>query len=505
MIHGPHPFYRLLAGVIVAAVTILTPAPATAFEYGEHCSISNDALSLAARRAPTLSPEDRLWLEGVSRSPCKARERTGLAFGDWVALVDNALSPTDYYLFVMNDPAPVQFAGGEIPSAVLARLSRNYVQEAFAMHNNLDHFGDRGMFSFWYWHRAAMDEAARGNLRTALVLEAFGQHFLQDHFAPGHIRTPRRGLHDATAVGIHDRYNRLGAWYNPANVSELMPFIPPAEGRAVLGDLSACGERSVEDCLRWLEAEGFEKKGLRLHGDGRLDEAPLQRMFMVLVLSRSVADVFDAYLQRGAAPGMNHLANYAWRSAHIDSLGYVFPPTAGIRYGEYAVPTEDWHRLMPRPDASITATVGYLTPMTAEARTRFAWALEYPLYSWPGWGHLDGPSGGLAKVPQFMLQGSVGGRLGAGDFAVGPGLRLVVPLAPVGLQVSAGAGGRYIRHAGVDRSALVPHAEARMELGFALAFLGIGASYDGRIASSGQIQRGISLTTTVTPTIPIRR
>ena len=63
---------------------------------------------------------------------------------------------------------------------------------------NWDHFGPDARTAYNAGHRAALDVALKGgkdNLELAYAMNAFADHFLQDSFAAGHLRTPRRALH----------------------------------------------------------------------------------------------------------------------------------------------------------------------------------------------------------------------------------------------------------------------------------------------------------------------
>jgi hypothetical protein len=78
------------------------------------------------------------------------------------------------------------------------------------------------------YHRRALNEAAaarpdgdRDRLHAALVVDAFGCHFLTDLFASGHIRVPRRILGDRFGIvrgalmmakKMHDEDNHIGLW-----------------------------------------------------------------------------------------------------------------------------------------------------------------------------------------------------------------------------------------------------------------------------------------------------
>jgi hypothetical protein len=59
---------------------------------------------------------------------------------------------------------------------------------------NLDHFGADARKAYNAGHAAALEEASRKNLQLAYTMNAFADHFLEDSFASGHFRTPRRKL-----------------------------------------------------------------------------------------------------------------------------------------------------------------------------------------------------------------------------------------------------------------------------------------------------------------------
>ena len=60
---------------------------------------------------------------------------------------------------------------------------------------NWDHFGDDARTAYNTGHAAAIQVAKKGNLKLAYAMNAFADHYLEDSFAAGHIRTPRRQLH----------------------------------------------------------------------------------------------------------------------------------------------------------------------------------------------------------------------------------------------------------------------------------------------------------------------
>lgn len=67
---------------------------------------------------------------------------------------------------------------------------------------NWDHFGVDALKAYRAGHEVALLEASEGsegNLEKAYTMNAFADHFLEDLFAAGHVRTPRRLLHRSGA------------------------------------------------------------------------------------------------------------------------------------------------------------------------------------------------------------------------------------------------------------------------------------------------------------------
>jgi len=88
---------------------------------------------------------------------------------------------------------------------------------------NLDHFGQDARAAYNAGHTAALQKAAKSkapkDLEDAYALNAFADHFLQDSFAAGHLRVPRRTLHasgdkrfdrDICSQYMHSEDNTLG-------------------------------------------------------------------------------------------------------------------------------------------------------------------------------------------------------------------------------------------------------------------------------------------------------
>lgn len=63
---------------------------------------------------------------------------------------------------------------------------------------NWDHFGADARTAYNAGHSKALDVAIAGDLEKADAMNAFADHFLEDSFSAGHLRTPRRYLHSSS-------------------------------------------------------------------------------------------------------------------------------------------------------------------------------------------------------------------------------------------------------------------------------------------------------------------
>lgn len=59
---------------------------------------------------------------------------------------------------------------------------------------NIDHFAPNARLAYEAGHAYALELAKGGNLVAAYAANAFADHFLEDHFASGHLRVPRAAM-----------------------------------------------------------------------------------------------------------------------------------------------------------------------------------------------------------------------------------------------------------------------------------------------------------------------
>ena len=90
-----------------------------------------------------------------------------------------------------------------LPSATLALEEITFGRSGFPGYLGLalinwDHFGQDARTAYNAGHATAIQKAISGDLEGAYTMNAFADHFLEDSFSAGHLRTPRRLLHKST-------------------------------------------------------------------------------------------------------------------------------------------------------------------------------------------------------------------------------------------------------------------------------------------------------------------
>jgi len=205
----------------------------------------------------------------------------GVTYGDLVAIVDYVTEP-----FAVLHRRGIR-DGSETDICQLLAMDvatdRGFLRMLHASHGDVNHFQDGGLVSFEYWHKTAIllaGDRGKGDadLLLALIFNSYADHPLQDFFAPGHALTPRRDLHDASAMALHDLFHRHPHVFeiNLAALDALEVFF---EDKAIFARLKLDGV-------------------LDLYGDGRLWRNPEQAEFVAAVQARSIADVLLHCLEK---------------------------------------------------------------------------------------------------------------------------------------------------------------------------------------------------------------
>ncbi len=361
-------------GAVFVIVFLMAAVPgAHAYKGFEHRQVSRDALQIAldhlARPCSPAEPRccGPLPLTELDKANLRALQEesaSNISYGDAVAFVDYVLDP----IKLLEKDATITGLPGwpkDLNEDFLFRLRSRPTLHAFAAQGNDSHFQSHAMMSWWLWHRHAVFAAAHGNapsgppgserLFSGLFMNAISNHYLQDSFAPGHVVTPREGMHDASAISMHDYYNRVGADFsiNANRWNELAALIDPA-AHAALFRLEKTDPSEAQTFLDGVKANGIASGTLKLRGDGylipsqgKLDknkglaaEARDQRLFLTLMVARTIVDVLESY---ACGTPVNSFENYGWappRRSRRSGKPYLLA-RASYPYGEYKEESAD--------------------------------------------------------------------------------------------------------------------------------------------------------------------
>jgi hypothetical protein len=494
--------------VLSLSLILLAPVPVVAFNYDEHCRISNHALQIAIASVSSRNPafsdslaSPRLREMLLTQSRCIAPGTGDRTYGDLVSRVDWARAPGDFFLADLPRGLGDITSTDVIPWNRIDALVGSRFQDFRAMHENAEHFGGRALFYFDAWHNQAVTLAAEGNLAGALVHNAFADHYLQDHFAPGHIYTPRIGLTDAITPNMHDFYNRRGAYYRASSTGVLAdlllsvrdsnsipaPFLDLVNRVCGLGAWTLRGS-DLKPCLRRFE----ESDSLRLRGDGYLKDEPQQALFVTLVMARSLTDVLESWIARTPTEqfGEKRWCGYVPLTERGVDVEQWQSPVATIRYGTYR---PEKGKGFPRFDPPLViATALESVPQTGD--TRFSLAGERFFSGWAGsnWLGDESSSGllGAANTNESTYLGfEVLGRCDFQDGECGGGLggylRFLNPVPRINSQVSRFVGARISTPpSGSSGPALSLWSGLGMETGFSILHLG------GRVTAEVTVVEG---------------
>ena len=508
--------YRYAAAAVVVSVLLATPNEASAFSYEEHCRISNRALILAVQvvkgreRATPLSSAQLAVLDSLARhagsSVCSKGSGASVAYGDLVSRVDWALTPADFYLTMLpgNGARSTDVMPADLIAALMTRL-----QSLRLLHENSEHFGARGLFSFRQFHRLAIDvattpyapdEARLNTAAVALMYNAFADHYLEDLFAPGHVFSPRTLLNDAQAGGTHNWYNKRGAYFQPRHSERLAVYAHYlADTSQLARQLRArsCVQISLTDCARSLN-----DSLLLMFGDERLEDAPRQELLVSLVIARSVDDVLEAWTAAGTGRGEDSFGTLRWCgyervSQRRGSIEWISPNVI-LPFGEYRVEehaglphTEYWPTWRAGTEYAFDGT-GY-----ASLAGELMW-LSYP-GDWLGAQPSAIPSDRFTTLGldvRLPMRGVVSDELTGGAYVRG-----IWAFNRINSRFSAVVGAR----GGGSFGEL--HVDPAIEMGFGLLHLAIGPSvmWKPYVAENYEGRRWtVSLGTTLSATAPHR-
>lgn len=307
------------------ALHLLALSDTTAFDGWEHETLGNVALEANLydlRNSKRLFPGVHDTFQVQQAITVLKMMETGVAasadmppikYGDIVRLVDYM---RDNYAMTHGRKTKNGWprSPDETNLRYLQGLSSKNTSFLQALHSNHDHFQDRAMYSFWFWHDQATKVASEGNLWGGLLLNAYSDHFLQDFFAPGHVTSPRDdNSHDLWALTVHDSYNSKGMIYHVRQPSQchsalgaLLDFVRsgsvdfgpnPRQTLTIIPSL-------IEQFLKTSD-EAF----IHCLGDGLLKDEPGQIVLITAYSIQSISDVVSSFLNQ--AP-VNSFQKYTW-------------------------------------------------------------------------------------------------------------------------------------------------------------------------------------------------
>jgi hypothetical protein len=408
---------RAISGAICAYLDLVfLPGSATAFTGKEHLDVSNFGMQIAVFRyeAPDLSARSRddcvtpevSELETLVSSGAVDAEQS---FGNLVALVDQINAPESYFKSDV-DTTSLPSKISDIDWKHIALLRKNPFGNLQALHLNDGHFQDKAIFRHLIWHRSAMDAARAGQLASALIFEAYADHFLEDFFAPGHIVTPRSSTGDMASLEMHDKYNRraLGFVVDEKSAATLLDMIKSIPDREL--PIAGATLTLSEASLRALEDQLAKGLPISLKGDGTLKERGIETAFISVVVARSISDVLESMC---GASATDHFESYRWnwppRQGKVvgNAVGhYILPESSKLAQG-HLDPTFDRPGSILVPSASLEVfprgAVQEIRP--AINLETLCWTLLVPEYS-PSSAR-GGPSPLVFQSPSFLAGGAI--------------------------------------------------------------------------------------------------
>ncbi len=347
----------------IAFLFALSPL-ATGFEGDEHQELSDLSLSIAVDlRCPLATTTNIEKCKKVREAEAALSNygTNGLTYGKINQVVDYMHYPEMVFI-----TEPSWSSKEELNTHVSELLTRSLDRFVLfdylsASSHNERHFQFDMMKSMDILHRSAINEARGGRIFHALVFNALSDHYLNDFFAPGHVTTQRENSHDMVSLAMHDWSNRAGSCFKidwSTELDEVLEFLEGYEKELVkeikkdteLADanLAECGNTSGFSVV------GLSQKELQratianlkdnhdtiyLKGDGRLLRNPKQKIFMLIVQVRSIAEVIDSYLNCDGTPACQDpfqaVTDYVWSDSFEE--GEIVAPTAEIRYGRYDI------------------------------------------------------------------------------------------------------------------------------------------------------------------------
>jgi len=210
---------------------------------------------------------------------------------------------------------------------------------------------------------------------------------------------------------------------------------------------------------------------------------------MTLTVARSVADVLESYATQRST---NAFPEYSWtgyRMLRGTDRSHLVTPLSGTPLGRY-VPRSGGGPLRLNPALALGAAYESV-PGDAEGEGRYSFSAELLTLGSPGRKWVDHP----IKLPQFGLLAGYSYRAGGQLSSHSATARLVVPVTRLDLQLSG-----FLRQSWYDGPALSASRlewGGRLEMGFGLAFIGVGLEETHSPLPTGGLEGNLAFTTSL--------
>ncbi len=220
------------------------------------------------------------------------------SFGDLVGLVDY-LHGVEEVLVRQGESDSLLKSFDEIDWQHLDEEKGDSLRFLQAAHGNESHFQLSALMAHWNHHKDAV-LLARDEIIHALVLEAYGLHFLEDFHAPGHVATTRGVLPDYVSIAVHEKFNAAGLDFKIVDDDDELRRLTEIAMNLDVRDLRRLAQEDVPDKLP-LSAADF--KGLqsalaggpqKFLGDSLLRRSKIQAAYLAILVARSVGEVLAA-------------------------------------------------------------------------------------------------------------------------------------------------------------------------------------------------------------------
>jgi len=479
--------------LIWMVLCILMPTVVFSFEGNEHKMVSDLALNIVVHYLKQdskikLSPDDMAKLEKLLNGTEYFNKAT---YGDLSAFADYHMDPKSLFK-IWGDfkGLPMDEKGMNIEYlSELQNKASGTLRMLQASHNNVDHFQERLLFTYWWWHKTALLAAVEEkNLWAAMVLNAYADHFVEDFFAPGHMITPREGLHDVASKGLHDYYNeKKGTKLKVKNNQELEPL---------LNVLDQPEFQEYHEAKIILMNKLTKNQTIEIYGDNKLNENPQQVVFMSVVVARSILDVVESYNDQKT---INHYEEFYWKSRRLVDLeckkwckakpNNWNNPAMAIRYGEYE---EDDAKLVKFSWIYAVSISNQALFTGSEKTSRPVYDIELMPFGTPPSGNFLRDENGTACKIAPQMGFAVGYSFLQDDNyrAHGPTVRLAFPITRLDTTLSLTGAYRHFRGNDVRYTRFSPG--VKLEMGFGLLFLNVGFANEYYIKNTGVLENSLA-------------